>query len=145
MKRNLISYFLVFIQFLCIGLLMYKNSFPENLIGKVLVIMSLLVALFAFYDMRRSKFTVSPAPREKAILIETGIYAFIRHPMYLAVLLFCLGYIWNDWSYYNVIIYGFLAIDLLVKLHWEEKLLTEKFSNYSTYQKKTKKLLPFIF
>lgn len=106
---------------------------------------SLVVAFFAFYDMRRSKFTVSPAPREKAILIETGIYSLIRHPMYLAVLLFCLGYIWNNWSYYNVIIYIFLAIDLLVKLHWEEKLLREKFSNYAAYQKKTKRLIPFIF
>lgn len=95
--------------------------------------------------MKKSKFTISPIPKEQSQLVEDGLYGYIRHPMYLGVLLLALGLIWQRPDQINIIIYVVLVIDLLLKLHWEEKLLAEKFDGYTAYQQRTKKIIPFIF
>lgn len=95
--------------------------------------------------MKKSKFTISPIPRDQAQLVEDGLYGYIRHPMYLAVLLLALGFVWQKPDIINIILYCILILDLLIKLHWEEKLLAEKFEGYQSYQQRTKKIIPFIF
>lgn len=146
MKKSITSGFLVLVQFVCIGIIVYQNSFPR-IIGLPMFIglLSLIIGVSAIFSMRKSKFTASPVPRKESILIEDGIYKWIRHPMYLAVLLLCLSFIWLTFTWLNIIVYCILLIDLLIKLHWEEKLLSEKFEDYRNYQQRTKKLIPFIF
>ncbi|MBC7888976.1 MAG: hypothetical protein H7Z13_13955 [Ferruginibacter sp.] len=38
-----------------------------------------------------------------------------------------------------------LAIVLVIKLSWEEKMLIEKFHGYKNYMRKTARLIPFLF
>ena len=146
MKKKIFAAILVIIQFSAIAVLAFRSEIETKMsFGNTMIILSLFVGFWAIYSMRKSKFTISPIPREKAQLLEDGMYGFIRHPMYLAVLLLCLGFLLQNPDKVNILVYSILFADLLVKLHWEEKLLEEKFEGYKNYQLKTKKIIPFIF
>ena len=146
MKKKIFAAILVIIQFSAIAILAFRSEIETKMsFGNTMIILSLFVGFWAIYTMRKSKFTISPIPREKAQLLEDGMYGFIRHPMYLAVLLLCLGFLLQNPDKVNILVYSILFADLLVKLHWEEKLLEEKFEGYKNYQLKTKKIIPFIF
>ena len=146
MKKKIFAAILVIIQFSAIAILAFRSEIETKMsFGNTMILLSLFVGFWAIYSMRKSKFTISPIPREKAQLLEDGMYGFIRHPMYLAVLLLCLGFLLQNPDKVNILVYSILFADLLVKLHWEEKLLEEKFEGYKNYQVKTKKIIPFIF
>ena len=146
MKKKIFAAILVIIQFSAIAILAFRSEIETKMsFGNTMILLSLFVGFWAIYTMRKSKFTISPIPREKAQLLEDGMYGFIRHPMYLAVFLLCLGFLLQNPDEVNILVYSILFADLLVKLHWEEKLLEEKFEGYKNYQLKTKKIIPFIF
>ncbi len=74
-------------------------------------------------------------------IVITGIYRFVRHPQYLAYILFNMGIIFKVQSI-PAVVCGILAIVLLFAgIREEEKLLIAKFGDqYINYKKKT-----FIF
>ncbi|MBK9276226.1 MAG: hypothetical protein IPM49_17025 [Flavobacteriales bacterium] len=88
MKRPLRSFTLVLLQFtLLCGLVL---SAPWSALGAlrfILIAASLLLVCWAILAMGGSTFSVFPEPRPGARLIVDGPYRWVRHPMYLAVLL----------------------------------------------------------
>lgn len=79
-------------------------------------------------------------------LIIKGIYEYIRHPIYLAIILMLVGIELVVGSHLWI---AALMITSYVMINWanrEEKLLTNHFGQkYKNYMKKTKKLIPFIY
>lgn len=145
-KKNYIAAILVIIQFLCIAFLLFNTDLRwQFTIGNLLILLGITLGLWSIYAMKSNEWGVSPIPKSDAFLITKKPYRYIRHPMYSAVLFFCLGLVLENPSLWNCIVYGILLIDLLIKLNWEEQMLSEKYPDYKTYQKKTKKLIPFIF
>ena len=84
--------------------------------------------------------------RENHRLITNGIYRFTRHPIYLGVIMVCIGL-----ALYVSSLYGFLMMSALIplflrRIRIEERLLTEEFGDaYRAYKEATSKLLPFIY
>lgn len=95
--------------------------------------------------MKKSKLRILPEPSADAVLITNGPYRFIRHPMYTAILLGCIGLLIDHFTFLRLIMMISLAIVLITKLLWEEKMLTETFEGYKNYMAHTYRLLPFIF
>jgi protein-S-isoprenylcysteine O-methyltransferase Ste14 len=77
--------------------------------------------------------------------VTSGIYAYIRHPMYLSVLLSMLGLAVIYFTYYEFTLYTVLVVTLLIKLFYEEGLWKCHNPNYDAYIAKTKRLIPFVF
>lgn len=80
-------------------------------------------------------------------IVTTGPYRFIRHPAYLAELL---GFLGIAFAFQNFIggffIFVFPLIAFLYRIQIEEKFLLENFGEeYALYQKKTKKIIPFVY
>lgn len=88
---------------------------------------------------------ISPKLKENAPLRTSGPYRFVRHPMYLALMVFCAAYVLNDFSIYTLAIWSALLLVLAIKVHYEERILRARFSDYQSYSQKTKRIIPYIF
>ncbi len=84
---------------------------------------------------------------DKHQLITTGVYQYIRHPMYLGFLLLFFGYSFALGSIVIAIVIS-LVFFLIFKnrMELEEKILITKFGEeYLEYKERTKKILPFLY
>jgi protein-S-isoprenylcysteine O-methyltransferase Ste14 len=90
-------------------------------------------------------FTPVPFPKAEATLVETGPYGFVRHPMYSGAVLMAFGWaLWaHGWLTISYAVALFLFFD--IKSRREEKWLIEKFSGYRSYQRRVRKLIPYIY
>ena len=79
-------------------------------------------------------------------VIDTGLYAVVRHPMYTATIFLFLSIpliLGSIISFVIFLVYPFIIIKRLLK---EEEVLEKKLKGYREYKKKVKyKLIPFIW
>jgi protein-S-isoprenylcysteine O-methyltransferase Ste14 len=89
--------------------------------------------------------TPFPLPSERGRLVDTGVYRAVRHPVYGAVLLLCLG-----WSLVESPL-GLIPTALLValfdlKARLEEQLMSERYPAYAQYRERTPwRFLPGLY
>lgn len=137
---------MVSVQFAClIALLFVPGSgmvaFQRLLAARLLVAAAGLVLAIAFINLRESV-TVFPEPRDNVPFITTGIYAYVRHPMYLGVLLFGASMVCTKWTALAAALWCVLCIDLILKHRYEDRLLAAKWPEAALYQASVGALLP---
>jgi protein-S-isoprenylcysteine O-methyltransferase Ste14 len=146
MKTRYYHLLLVTIQF---GGMFYflisGKIFPETLIATVLMLSAMLLVAWAILSMNSKTLTAMPGLRKEASLVVKGPYRFVRHPMYTAVILMLSGLLVNDFSLIRLLVLMAVLAVLLIKTEIEEYQLNERFPEYAEYQKRTKKLIPFLF
>lgn len=79
-------------------------------------------------------------------LIDTGLYSFVRHPMYLSIIIiyFTIPIILG--SIYALIPMLLLPIVLNIRINNEEKILEKGLDDYKEYKNKVKyKVIPYIW
>lgn len=89
--------------------------------------------------------TALPYPKDGSILIEVGPYRWVRHPIYGGVILAAFG--WGLWVH-SWLTLGYALILLIfldIKSRREEQWLRDIFPDYINYQKRVRKLIPFIY
>lgn len=79
-------------------------------------------------------------------VISTGVYSFVRHPLYLGCLLMLFGAPLLLGSISGLII-GVIAFFVLVgRIMGEEKMLVNELEGYEDYQQKVAyRLIPFVW
>lgn len=107
----------------------------------VLIAVAVIVLFIAVINLRKA-LTVSPIPKKDASLIQLGIYRYIRHPMYTAVIMIGAGIMLNNPTILTMISWVALIILLLNKAHYEDKLLLSKHASAAQYQKDIGAFLP---
>lgn len=114
--------------------------------GILLESAGLFLAVQAIYVAGVRNVNITPTPKQDAVLITSGPYRIIRHPMYLAQVVALIPLV-SD--YFTLIRFGILIlliITLILKMYYEEKGLVSQFGEaYIAYREKTKKVLPFIY
>lgn len=79
-------------------------------------------------------------------LIDTGLYAIIRHPMYLASIILYLSIPLVLGSYYAVIPMALSCLELIARIKDEEEMLKEGLAGYTAYTQRVKyRLLPYVW
>ena len=70
-------------------------------------------------------------------VITTGPYHFVRHPLYLGLVFFIVGWWWVWSAVYSFYIGMFMLLLIWVNAFWEEKTIMEKQfgSEYKEYKK----------
>jgi len=145
--QKLKSYTLVFSQFLLILIILLPlgTSVENFFVALVFIVLGVSIGLFALYANRVDNFNICPDIKEDARLVTTGIYTYIRHPMYTSVLTTMFGFVLLYPVKFVFIAYILLLITLLIKLFYEESLWRAESSEYEIYMKHTKRLVPYIF
>lgn len=146
MSDHLKGWILVGLQVAC--LVWIFGSFwqiPPAWPGKVMATVGLLLGFWALLQMPRSSFSMHPLPKKAGSLQIQGPYRFMRHPMYTAVLLTCMGWLHNRGGNTHLLAFMLLTFIFLVKIKLEEQYLRSKFAEYELYQQKTKRLIPWVW
>lgn len=82
----------------------------------------------------------------KQKVITTGVYAFVRHPQYLGVILLIIGGPLLLGSIIGIGLGICTIVILVIRIKGEEKMLEKALEGYIEYQKKVKfRLLPLIW
>jgi protein-S-isoprenylcysteine O-methyltransferase Ste14 len=105
-------------------------------VGAVASLLGALVAVWAWRTLDRAA-TPFPRPREGARLIETGPYAYVRHPIYGAGFLFLLGYALAT-SPAALVPLAALAVLWRNKAALEEELLAQRYPEYGEYRSRVR-------
>ncbi len=117
----------------------------QNIVGLALFVIGLTIDLVAMGTLRRFHASTLVI-REGHQLITHGVYRFTRHPIYLGVIMACIGVPVYASSLYGLLIMSALIPIFLNRIRMEERLLTEEFGDdYRTYKENTSKLVPFIY
>ncbi len=103
-----------------------------------------LIALAGLLSLG-SNLTAVPYPKEDAELVEQGAYRVVRHPIYSGIIFgaFSWGLLNNHLLTLLLAFFLFLFFD--VKARREERWLCEKYDGYAAYQKRVRKLIPWIY
>ena len=146
MRKILISRILVLMQFTCLtSIFLTGPVISSKILYFIIEIIGILILIWSVSVMSLSKLNVFPDVRNGAILISHGPYKFIRHPMYLSVILICLSVVLEFLNPGRLLILMILIATLIYKIEFEENLLINNFEKYAEYRKTTKKLIPFIY
>lgn len=115
-----------------------------QLMGYALAFAGLCIAAIAAFNLGKN-LTPLPHPRDDGLLVQTGLYRYVRHPIYSGVILVALGWLL---IYPNQLILLYVICLLIffdLKTRKEEIWLSEKFPEYIHYQKRVKKLIPGLY
>ncbi|MBI5669240.1 MAG: isoprenylcysteine carboxylmethyltransferase family protein [Chloroflexi bacterium] len=117
----------------------------SQVLGFVLAVAGLAViflALWTYYRVNRSLVNVSPEPDRKAQLVQRGLYARIRHPIYLGVILCGLGAALMHGHLVPLILALLFIPFFAYKSMFEERWLMQVYTDYAAYRQHTGRFLP---
>ena len=140
------SILLTSVQFICIGWILYTNSWiDDHWVITLIQTIGLVLGVWAIAVMSKSKLNITPVPRKGASLVISGPYKILRHPMYTAVILTLFPILFTNYEIINLVVFGILFINLILKLNYEEILLREEFPAYEQMATNTWRLVPWIY
>lgn len=149
MKNKLPDYIFVALQFLLFLLFLrppiqFQSVEPAawRYIGVFFIVTGIAAITIAILQLN-TKLSAFPTPVKSATLITTGIFKYVRHPIYSGIFLLTLGYAIMQRDLEKFIISVLLLILFEVKSNYEEKKLTEKFPEYKKYKTVSSKFFPF--
>jgi protein-S-isoprenylcysteine O-methyltransferase Ste14 len=145
------NFALVQIIFLCVfavivmfvpGVPLFQGGAASRADGGVLCAAGLVLLLSAFGPLRRA-IQIAPEPRPGASLVTTGIYRWLRHPIYTGIVIVTVGLFLRKPTLLIAIAGAGVIVILLVKVRFEETLLLERYPEYSAYRRRTWGVVPF--
>jgi protein-S-isoprenylcysteine O-methyltransferase Ste14 len=79
-------------------------------------------------------------------LVTSGLYQYVRHPMYSSLLFLGWGMFLKSMTWQNIILIAIISIAIIITCKVEEKEMLKKFSEeYKIYLTKTKMFIPYIY
>ncbi len=84
-------------------------------------------------------------PKDAGQLVTTGIYARVRHPLYLSVI--ALGFAWALlWRSWPALVLAVAQVPFFdAKARREERWLRERFASYAEYARRVKRFIPGLY
>jgi protein-S-isoprenylcysteine O-methyltransferase Ste14 len=134
---------LFFVFALNVNLGRFEIARVIELICFIFVFIGILLIISALFQLRKSIFPF-PTPSKNASLITSGIFKYIRHPIYCGIVLLFLSIGVYYGSVYKILISFFIFGVLYLKSIHEEKLLLERFPEYLSYKNRTGRFFPNI-
>ena len=136
---------LIYMATLLLSFANYDLPVSLQIIGLLLIVPMLWLFYRSHKDLGQN-WSATLEIREGHTIVDSGVYKYIRHPMYSAILLLVIiqALLLNNYiaGLSGLISFGFLYFFRVKK---EEKMMLLEFgADYEKYMKRTQRIIPFI-
>ena len=125
------------------------TSSPIDAVAVVGAIVYLLSAALTAWALGENRYAeaVSRVQKDRGQRVcSTGPYAFVRHPMYSAIIMWCVAVVMVLPSIWVGLVALAVAAVIVVRTALEDQMLARGLSGYSEYQRNVRwRLMPFIW
>ena len=143
--RSVKSLVFIILQIICVVFLALSGDLlPDSILLRLTMVFAGLIAIWSAV-LANKYLNAAPDVIKDSKLIKNGPYRFIRHPMYLSLLILSLCWIVDYFTLIRLLVTIVLFTIMILKMNHEEELLKEAFPEYEDYQLRTKKLIPFVY
>ena len=116
------------------------------IVGSVLFLAGDVIVAWAMGENPFLERTVRIQEDRSQVVITTGPYRFMRHPMYTGMLIMTAGWplvLGSWWTFVPVLL---LDVSLIVRTHLEDRTLQDELPGYREYAQKTRyRLVPGVW
>ena len=115
-------------------------------LGATTYLLSSVLTAWALAENRYAE-AVSRVQEERGQRVcSTGPYAFVRHPMYSAIVMWCVSVVMVFPSAWVALVSGVVAVVIVVRTALEDAMLVAGLPGYSEYRGKVRwRLVPFVW
>jgi protein-S-isoprenylcysteine O-methyltransferase Ste14 len=144
-----IARFFAFESVFILLLLNYRSWFtnpfsPFQVASWSLLILSVYVVITGYLLLKR-KGKPDSNFENTSLLVKSGIYAYIRHPLYLSIFLLGTGIMLKNPEPVQLVLGAINLIAVYITARIEENEMAVKFGDdYRNYMRETKMFIPFI-
>jgi protein-S-isoprenylcysteine O-methyltransferase Ste14 len=118
--------------------------FFASVTGDVLVATGFLIIFFVYKENNFTSAIIEVYPDQK--VVSSGVYALVRHPMYMGGFVMFLGMILSLGSWWGLVMFALMMPALIWRIFEEERLLTKDLPGYAGYKNAVRyRLVPFIW
>jgi len=123
---------------------LYFSRVISNAVIVILIVLASLLGALALYDFRKHQTTYHPhTPEKTSTVVNTGVYAYSRNPMYLSLvlILIALALYLSNFSCFSVLLF-FIWYNTRFQILPEERVLAEIFpKEYPVYKETVRRWL----
>ena len=144
-----IARFFAFESVLILVLLNYKVWFTEpfsfhQIISWILLILSAYIAIDGYLTLKR-KGKPDSNFENTSLLVKSGLYGYIRHPLYLSIFLLGTGVMLKQIGMLQLGLGAVNLVAIYITARIEEREMIAKFGEeYKGYMKETRMFIPFV-
>jgi protein-S-isoprenylcysteine O-methyltransferase Ste14 len=119
-------------------------AFYVSVGGDVLLAIGFVIIFFVYKENTFASAIIQIVPEQQ--IISTGLYALVRHPMYMGGLFWLLGMSLALGSWWGLLVFFLIIPALVWRIFDEEKFLARNLRGYTEYCQKVRyRLLPFVW
>ena len=105
-------------------------------VGEIVALAGVVLIVVAINTMGKGV-RVFAAPREGAGLVTRGVYARLRHPIYVGIAVVIFGFALRGMTPLAAVVGAVALAFLWLKARYEEQLLAARYPEYEAYRKST--------
>ncbi|MGB2867351.1 MAG: isoprenylcysteine carboxylmethyltransferase family protein [Bacteroidota bacterium] len=127
-----------------VTLVFRQSIFGVGAVAIGVQIAAAILMLWARLTFGGRSFHASADPTEGG-LVTSGPYRYLRHPIYASIMYFLWAAALSHFSVLNTLLAVAATSGLLLRMYAEERLVVERYPEYSSYAARTKRIVPFVF
>lgn len=124
-------------------------SLPIGIVAFVGVAIYLLSSVLTAWALSENHYAeaVSRVQSERGQRVcSTGPYGFVRHPMYSAIIMWCVAVVMVLPSVWVAVVSGLVAIIIVIRTALEDAMLARELAGYAEYRGRVRwRLVPFLW
>ncbi len=123
----------------------FRDPFSHHQIISWILLFGSLYPAIAGYLLLKSRGKSEDSFENTTVLVKSGIYKYIRHPLYCSLLLLGTGVMFKDPRACQLILGAINLIAIYLTARIEEKEMASRFGeSYLQYMKETRMFIPYI-
>ena len=132
---------LLFIQLLAAAYLIITGPvITANLVILSFEVLTLFLIIWTLWTIMFNKFSLYNPKLKEARLIPKGPFVYVRHPVYTALLILAICWIFNYVSVFKLLVFVVLVASVILTVSYYERILSKNLSDFGLYKQKTYKI-----